>query len=191
MANNALKISQCEYHKIFKVCLAIFQHYAWKDYTDINRHFNISMRPFTKSAMWELMLGPNDSYRLRTAFENFCANPLSSRSLPTSFKPNTPFNDVIGSPIAVSKETRSDAFWNILAKHLPELQFDALYATRKRQQKKTTRWVYTYRNFPYKAVLYLMNLCRVICPSSKFILKVQQIIYIIKTMLVVNQFLKG
>ena len=30
MAKYTLKILQCSHHKIFKVCLAILQHYAWK-----------------------------------------------------------------------------------------------------------------------------------------------------------------
>ena len=30
MAKHTLKILRCEHCKIFKVCLAIFQHYAWK-----------------------------------------------------------------------------------------------------------------------------------------------------------------
>ena len=31
MAKHTLKILRCECRKIFKVCLAILQHYAWKD----------------------------------------------------------------------------------------------------------------------------------------------------------------
>ena len=30
MTKHALKILRCLYHKIFKVSLTIFQHYAWK-----------------------------------------------------------------------------------------------------------------------------------------------------------------
>ena len=30
MAKHTLKILRCSHHKIFKVCLAILQHYAWK-----------------------------------------------------------------------------------------------------------------------------------------------------------------
>ena len=30
MAKHTLKILQCWHRTIFKVCLAIFQHYAWK-----------------------------------------------------------------------------------------------------------------------------------------------------------------
>ena len=30
MAKHTLKILRCSHRKIFKVCLAILQHYAWK-----------------------------------------------------------------------------------------------------------------------------------------------------------------
>ena len=32
MAQHTFKILRCEHRKIFKVCLAILQHYAWKGY---------------------------------------------------------------------------------------------------------------------------------------------------------------
>ena len=37
MAKHNLKVLRCEHRKIFKVCLAIFQHYEIKGYT---KHFH-------------------------------------------------------------------------------------------------------------------------------------------------------